>query len=483
MSFLVEQLVANGGSGSPSTLGRIIASKAIFDFITNDSIASVSVSGSPQQSGSGYVVGETFDILVAGSPGEIFTAVGVVTEIDYGSTLSPTGQVTGVKIVSGGAYANAVQSPEIGSVGLATANASAGGDDALLVDVVFEEAHWTEDRGFGAASPNASTDYVNESTNFEWICTSLKASNPATIGMKTGDSGGNGYARLLVATGFDKGSLWNGQPGRNPTSGNGESVIPMPANNPQIYVSSSERRVNVVIRDGAFSHYGILGFFIPYTNTEANYPFPGMVAGTSVGAVAFNSIRADNSGSPSSVASGVVNAMQLQNATFAGCPYHYRDNLSPSWFTICDATSEQSALIAQMWPNQGNLTEYDFTHAPEVNGYSTDPNTAAGATQAGVFADVGGTGWFQAANGGSIGVPGIAPLGLQNRASIVVQPHIIKNQTADVQAIGILDGFEAVHGRGLTAFEEIVQFNGKRYIAFNDVNSGDLWRWVAMEIV
>jgi hypothetical protein len=486
MSFLIQQLVANAGSGSPSTLGRIVAAKAIFDFITNDSISDVSVSGSPQISGAGYVVGETFDIVVAGSPGaDIFTAVGVVTEIDGGGspTLSPVGQVTGVKIVSGGAYQNAVQSPEIQTTGLSTANASAGGDDNLLVDVVFEEAHWTEDRGFGAESPNVSTDYADDSTDFEWICTSLKASNPPTIGMKTGQATGNGYARLLVATGFDKGALWDGQQGRNPINGAGESRIMISGQNPQIYVSSTERRVNVLIRDGSFSHYGILGLFIPYTNTEANYPFPGIVAGTSTGAVAFNSIRADNSATPSSVASGIVNAMQLQNTTYLGCPYWYRDNLSTAWNTICDTTAEQSNLIAQMWPNESNLAAYDFTHAPQVDGFSTDPNAAAASTRAGVFADRSGTGWFQSAEGGTLGVPGIAPLGLQNRASIVVQPHIMKNQSADVQAIGILDGIEAVHGRGLTSFEEIVQFNGKRYIVFNDVNSGDLWRWVAMEIV
>lgn len=488
MSFLVEQLVANGGSGSPSTLGRIIASKAIFDFITNDSISAIEVdsSSSPARSGSGYVVGETFDITIAGSPQEVFTAVGVVTEIDHGGSpeISPVGQVTGVKIVSGGAYSDLMQlsSPEGDPIlGQATTNASASGT-GLVVDVTPEEAHWTQDRGFGAASPLPATDYSNDSSDFEWICTSLKASNAPTIGLKTGVTT-NGYARLMTATGFSKIELWNSQPGRNPTSGSGESVLPMPSTNPQIYVSSTERRVNICIRDGAFSHYGILGLFIPYTDSAANYPFAGMVAGTTVGALAFNVIRDSISAAPSTVASGVVSPMALQNGTSTGCPYWYRDNLSPSWFTICESTAEESNLIAQMWPNQSNLAQYDFTFAAQVSGKGTDPNGGAASAQAGAFADES-LGWFGSADGGGEGVPGIAPLGLQNRASIVVQPHIIKNQTSDVQAIGILDGFEAVHGRGLTSFEEIVQpNNGKRYIVFNDVNSGDLWRWVAMEIV
>lgn len=471
--FLSEQLTANGGSGSPSTLGRIVASKAVFDFITNDSISDVTYGSA----GTGYVVGESFDILTALSPEAIFVARGVVVA-------ESGGVPSEVKLVSGGSIPGiaSVGSPfDTPITGLATANASAGGDDGLLVDVVPEQAHWVEDRGFGAQSPLPSTDFVDTSTNFEWIATSLKASNPATIGMKTGFSTG-GFARLMVATGFDKGSTWDGQPGRSPTAGNGEPLQLMPSNNPQVYISSNERRVNIIVRDGAFSHYSTIGFFIPYTNTEANYPFPGFCAGTTVGGLAFNTSRGSLSSNPGSVAAGMVFPFAIQNGTSNQCPYQYRDNLSPQWFTICEATSEQVNLVAQMWPAQGSFNEYDFTHAPEVNGFDTNPQ---GADQAsGIFSDMlSNNGWFESANGGGHGVPGIAPLGLQNRASIVVTPHIIKNQPEDVQAIGILDGFEAVHGRGLTAFEEIVQFNGKRYIVFNDVNTADLYRWVAMEIV
>lgn len=471
MAFLIEQLTANGGAGSPSTLGRVIGSKAIFDFITNDSISACSYNSA----GTGYVVGETFDIVTALSPDAIFVATGVVVA-------ESGGVPSEVKILSGGSIPGiaSVGSPfDTPITGLATANSSAGGDNGMLVDVIPEQAHWAEDRGNGAQSPIPATDYSDDNTNFEWICTSLKSSNPPTIGMKVG-FGTGGYGQLMVATGFDKGSLWTGQPGRSPTGGLGEPLQLFPSTNPQIYVSSTERRVNICVRSGAFSHYTTIGFFIPYTDTEANYPFPGLCVGTTVAGLGFNQVWDTDSSDPNLVAAGIVNPMDAQNATYLQLPYWYRDNLSPGWFSICNITATQVNLKAQMWPNQTNQNNYDFTEAPQVDGFDTNPRDASHG--AGVFADLSGAGWFASANGGGAGVPGIAPLGLQNRASIVVQPHIILNQPSDVQAIGILDGFEAVHGRGLTAFEEIVQSSGKRYIVFNDVNSSDLWRWVAMEI-
>jgi len=473
MSFLNEQLVANGGSGSPSTLGRIVASKAIFDFITADSIAAIVVNGG----GSKYVVGETFDIVVAGSPGAIFTARGVVVTVDDSG--SPQGVVTEVKIISGGAYSTLVQSPEIVLTGLATANASAGGDDLMTVDITPEVAHWAEDRGAGGQSPVGVFDFVDGNTDFEWICSSLKASNPPTIGLETAETTGDGYVNLLVATGYDAGQIFTSQP-----SVIVNARLMMPASDPQIYISSTERRVNIMIRDGNFVQYGTIGFFIPFTDTEANYPFPGAQFGQTVGALPFSSSRVENQGTPGLANSGVVNAMPINSGQAAAGPYWFRDNLSPQWLNICEATGESVNLRAQMWPNNQDKQQYAHTYAAEVDGWGTDPVTDSPNNGEGILADntlV--SGWFQSNEGGARGIQGVAPLGLGNRLSFVVQPHIIANQTGDVQIIGILDGYEAVHGRGLTAFEEIVQFNGKRYVVFPDTNSGEVWRWVAMEIV
>ena len=73
MPFIDEQLVANG----TTTLGRIIATKAILDIITNDAVLTLAVNAG----GTGYVVGETFDVdggtVIASNPA--FNARGVVT--------------------------------------------------------------------------------------------------------------------------------------------------------------------------------------------------------------------------------------------------------------------------------------------------------------------------------------------------------------------------------------------------------------------
>jgi hypothetical protein len=90
--------------------------------------------------------------------------------------------------------------------------------------------------------------------------------------------------------------------------------------------------------------------------------------------------------------------------------------------------------------------------------------------------------WFDIADS-SVGGQGPAPLGLGSQLHFTVQPHIISNQTDDVQILGIIDGFEAIHGQGLAAFEEIETEAGDRYIVFNDTDSTALNLWVAMEII
>ncbi|MCK5497416.1 MAG: hypothetical protein KAI80_13445, partial [Hyphomicrobiaceae bacterium] len=128
MPFIDEQLVANG----TTTLGRIIATKAILDIITNDAVLTLAVNAG----GTGYVVGETFDVdggtVIASNPA--FNARGVVTA-------EAAGVVTAVKITSAGAYSTLP-----GAVGQTTSNSSAAGNNDLTVDLTTQVAQWTQDR-------------------------------------------------------------------------------------------------------------------------------------------------------------------------------------------------------------------------------------------------------------------------------------------------------------------------------------------------
>lgn len=477
MGWLHENLVANGGSGSPATFGRVVVAKAVFDFVTSDCIADITVNNG----GDNYVVGETFDITIPLSPGsvtELFTAKGIVVATGINSPLaSPGGSCTRVKIYSGGAYKNLVQSPELTLTNVPTTNSSLSGT-GLTVDCTPEAAHWFERRGLGASSPVAGTDYVDDGTDFEWICTSFKTTNPATVGLKTNQSGGNGAVRLMTASGWDKTQTFFSQTDASPDG----AKLMCPATDPEIYISSTERRINILIRDGNFCQYGTIGLFIPFTNSEANYPFPGICAGQTVGYLPFtDTYDSEQSAGPANGNAGIVHPMLLQDGTVGSCPYHIRDNVSPTWKVISRTVSDSPTRPIAVWPRTG-FQEYDFTHAPQVSGKSTDPHQLANQ---GILADDGSgeTGWFQTENNATNrGCPGIGLLGLNNRMSFVVQPHFIQGLTGDVQVIGLLDGFEAVHGIGLTAFEEIVQFQGKRYIVYPDTNGTLLYHWVAMEI-
>jgi hypothetical protein len=439
MPFLNEVLVANGST----TLGRIVFAKALLDMITNDHVIALAVNSG----GTGYVVGETFDI-VGGTAIGAFVATGIVTA-------ESGGVVTAVEILSAGAY-----SATPGVTGAATTNASAAGNDDLTVDLTTQTALWTLDR----------STYVDDVTDFEWIATSVKASNPATIGMETVTSSGNDSSRIMVASGFDNGQTFAAQPDASPTS---QMYFNIPAQNPEIFVSTTERRVNVVARDGNNVQYAGLGLFIPLTNAAASYPFPGIVHGQSTGVRAMSEQYVQNGNGGNNA--GVCNP-GIYVTVFPAV--RYRDNLSTAWKTLASVATSAN-VDACVWPHNQANGNYSFTFAPNVSGQNASPFSST--QRVGIFAD-GTLGWFVSPLGGVQGVQGVSPFGTGGQQSFVVNTHIISNTTGDVQVVGIIDGFNNVHGVGLTAFEEIASFNSaSRYLVFPDTNGADLGQWVAME--
>lgn len=447
MPWIQQQLIADGITAE----GRVVVPKAILETIINTQVLTLAVNAG----GTGYVVGETFDLFtgtaVAVNGASILATGRVVAEA--------AGVVSAVEILSAGAYPSGTQ--PTASAG-ATTNASLAGNDDLTVDVTMQANQYTQD----------SSDYVNLLTNFEWICSSIKAANAPTIGMRSRLSASNDGMQFLTASSYDLGSTWLAQPGAPPTN---EMYMALPNQDPILYLSVTDRRVNVMVTDGTFKQYAGVGLFIPFTDVAANYPFPGFCHGNARSVLAFNSNRGTTN-------SGIVNPIDPGAAI--GC-YQYRDNLSPSWFGISLNNSVGGEVaVAQLWPAQDADTLYDFNHAPVPAGSSVaagSMNPFSSTMPTGSFEDdENSTGWFRS-NQSSGGPQGIAPLGPGGQMHYTVQPHIISNQTDVSQPIGVLDGWEAIHGRGLNAFDEVATEGGQRYLVFNETNTPDLWRWVAME--
>ena len=441
MPFFHETLVANG----VTAFGRIVFSKAVLDFILNDHVVALAVN----VGGTGYVVGETFDV-VGGTPIGTFVATGVVTS-------EAGGVVTGVKYLSAGAY-----SALPGAVGALTTNASAAGNDDLTVDLTTETARCTLDR----------STYTDDLTDFEWIVTSVKAVNPPTVGMVTITGGGNDSSKLMVASGFDNGQTFEGQPDASPTT---QMFLNLPSQNPEVFVSSTERRNNITARDGNNVQYGGIGLFIPLTNVDASYPFPGMVHAQTTGIQAFTAQYVQNGLGGNNA--GVCNPGSFVTVLPA---VRYRDNLSTQWKNIAN-TAVSVSIDACMWPHQQDNGQFSFTHAAQVSAKPTDPFT--NTQRQPILGDDSG-GWFIFPGGSTNGVQGVSPFGTGLQMTMTVLPHIISNATGDVQVIGYIDGFENCHGVGLTAFEELETFaSAFRYIVFPDTNGADTGQWVAMEII
>lgn len=449
MSWLEQALLADGITAD----GRIVASLAMIEHMKNPNVLSLDAIGA--NNGSGYVVGETFDI-VGGTAvvinGVTMTARGVVVAISGDD-------VTEVKITSSGIYTVLP-----GTTDVATTNASGVGDDLLQVDLTTQAAQWTEDRN----------TFVDLTTDFEWIATSVKATNAPAVGIDTILSGPNDGFQLLTCTSFDNGSTFLTQPGAPPDN---EMFVGCASQDPEIYISTTERRMNFMISDGTFKQYGGIGLFIPFTNSDANYPFPAICHGQGRGIQAFNTNR-------STTNSGIVN---LNSYTVAGQlgPVQYRDNISPSWLGVALTNSNGAEdQKSQLWPISafGIGNNFDFSHAPVPSGslasaasmdpWNLNPNPGAGSLSE--------PEWFQNA-ASSLMPQAPAPFGPGSRLALTAQLHIISNQPGDVQTVGIVDGYEHVHGRGLDAFDELITFDGRRFLYFNDTNTADIWRGVAME--
>ena len=448
MSWLEQAMVADGVTAD----GRIVASLAMIEHMKNPNVLSLDAVGS--NNGSGYVVGETFDI-VGGTPvtinGVAMVARGVVTAI-------AGDDVTAIKITSSGIYTVLP-----GTTDVATTNASGIGDDLLLVDLTTQAAQWTQDR-------NTFTDLV---TDFEWIATSVKATNAPTVGVNTILSGADDGFQFMTASSFNSGATFLTQPGAPPDN---EMFMACPNQDPDVWISTTERRMNVLVSDGTNKQYAGIGLFIPFTNSDLNYPFPAICHAQS------RSVQAINAAF-STTNAGIVN---LNSYTIAGQlgPVQYRDNVSPAWLGVArDNNDGAEDQTSQLWPiSAAGATSFDWAVAPVPSGslapaasmdpYSLNPNPGAGT-----MSD---PQWFQNA-ASSLMPQGVAPFGPGSRLALTAQLHIIKNQPGDVQTIGIIDGYEHVHGRGLDAFDELITFDGRRFLTFNDTNSADIWRFVAME--
>jgi len=451
MPFIQQQLIADGITAE----GRVVVPKAVLECIINSNVLTM-VKGTA--GGTGYAVGDTFRLntgTAVAVNGATFHATGRVTA-------EAAGVVTAVEILSSGAY---TVNPTL-TDGATTTLTGAG--SGLQITATMQTARWTQD----------DSDYVDLLTNFEWLATSVKTTNKPTIGMQSQLSGANDGVRLQVASGYDGGSTWLNQPGSPPTN---QFYAAVPNTDPEIFISVTERRVNVLVTDNGRNdkqYFGI-GLFIPYVDVATNYPFPGFVHGQAT------SVRAFTESISNTVNSGIVNPINFGSSTI-GC-YQYRHNLSSEWRGISlNNNGGADVAVAQMWPVSTEAdTSWDFNHAPVPAGSgatASQMNPFDSTNSQGSFLEDNTQGWFWTADS-TLGGQGPAPLGAGSQLHFTVQAHIISNQSDDVQILGFVDGWENVHGQGLAAFDEIATESGQRYIVFNDTDSTLLQDWVAMEML
>ncbi len=457
MPFIQQQLSAD----AVATDGRVVLATAVLLAITNDHVATVAVNAG----GTGYAVGDTVR-LNAGTPvsvnGDDFHATVRITA-------ESAGVATGVELISWGSYTTLP-----GTTGIATVTLTGAGS-GLTVDLTTDTAKWTE-------NSRTNLDNIDFQTDGDWLCTSVKTTGAPTIGMRSSASGAFDAVQLLTATSFDNGLPWRDQPGNPPQS---DFWMSCPNQNPTMYLSTSERRVNLLITNSAlvFRQYGGMGLFIPFTDVDANYPFPGIVHAQST------SIR-DFTETFNSANQGLLHPI---NFSSPGC-YQIRDNLSTAWLGVTSSNSagSQTTVPNIMWPDAGLRSLYSFNLAPVptlgvggVDAFDMVPGAGSNGGSTSDYSNIYGSfnddNWFE--TDAEAQMPqGIAPYGLGNQLHFTVQAHLISVKLNDCQMIGFIDGYENIHLRGLSDFDEIQSPDGRRYIVFSDTGSSVLYRGVAMEM-
>lgn len=447
MPFIEQQLSADGVAQD----GRIVMATAIADVITNDHVLTISVGTS---GGTGYAVGDTFSLDDAANvplvvQGDSFRAVVRVTSV-------AAGVVDGVELVSAGAYTTLAT-----NTNNATTTLTGAGTGCQIDIDTIQTALWTQDE-------RTNLDNIDFQTNGDFLATSVKATNAPLMGIRSIISATNDSIELTMGSSYDNGLPWDAQAGSPVSSA---FFVNCPNQDPKLYLSVSERRVNFLITDsaGVNFQYGGIGLFLPFVDDAANYPFPGLIHGQTTSVQAFTTPYSSSN-------RGIVHPW---GTTSIIC-YQYRDNLSTEWLGITEDNSQSSNPRAVIWPHQGDDGAYSFSRAPV-------PTTPVGDTDAAdmVPTDDGGSFrdiiWFQVSADAE--AQGPAPLGLGSQLHFTSQVVIIQNRPANCQLIGTVDGWEAVHGRGLNALDEIQTSSGRRYLVFPDTASSSAHLWVAMEIV
>lgn len=476
MPFIIQQLTADGVGSD----GRVVLATAVLEAITHDHIATMTVNNG----GSGYAIGDTMR-LNAGTPvqvnGDDFHATARVSGL--GSPES-AGVVTEVKILSAGSYTglptvSPITSPENFGAAIPTTTLTGAGS-GLTLDVTSTPPLWTEDARTNLNNgPSPVADYL---TDGNWLCTSVKATNPPLIGMESDNSGAFDAVRMVVGSSYDNGLPWRDQPGSPPSS---NFWLSCPNQNPTLYLSTTERRVNILITNSSlvFRQYGGVGLFIPFVDVDSNYPFPSIIHGQSTSIQDFTQIFTTSN-------RGIVNPIDFSSL---GC-YQYRDNISTGWLGITEenGAGAQTAVPGIIWPNQGTRSAYSFNKAPVptfgVGGVGSDDMTP-GADSGGSateyekhYGSFNEDDWFQS-DADAVMPQGPQPYGFTSQLHFTVQVHIIACKPSDTQMVGIVDGYEAIHLRGISDFDEIEAPDGRRYVVFSDTGSTVLYNGVAMEMI
>jgi hypothetical protein len=390
--------------------------------------------------GASYAVGDTIE--VDGGTGGSVDPSFVVTSVSSGA-------VTGLAPLAMGNRTTPVDTTVTPA---ATTALTGTGNNALTVNYV--QVGWRV----------INSTYTNGTTDFElWLKgTNISGAHPF-VGLRT-VTGANQFIELYMAEGYDTLGSYFTHPGGWTDIGTSQRLFigttASAAFSWFVYVSG--RVINFVLSDDNSYELGVVGCFIPFTNTpQDTFPKP-FIAGGTICDSANSSIAASWSTDPADTRSGHSSILHHMTDDFSSTilPPYRATNLIGIWAGFNKGGGEY--LI---WPwITFNALSNDVL-APQVGAHDTTPDNN-GVTSLGLNDFT--TSWFTDANTGA-GTPGVSPIGASGQTHFMSPPVLVSDFSGDGSKVhGQLEGLAYIHGRGLNDEDRVTDLEGRRWIVLPD---------------
>lgn len=410
--------------------------------------------------GASYAVGDTI---------EVDGGTGGSTDPSFVVTSVSSGAVTGLAPLGMG---NRTTPVDTSVTPAATTKLTGSGNNALTVS--YNQIGWRQ----------IASSYTNGTTDFEWWArgTNLVGSHPY-CGLKSVLST-TSYIQIRTAEAYSGAATFDTQTG---TWADGADTgvakwVAIPTTETasfSLFIYVSGRVVNFVLSDDNSYELGVMGMFIPFTDSPSTTFLVPFIAGGTI----CNNSRTISSvadaeqlgGSTAFIHSSIMHAGSDDLSSSNIVPYRIRSPIGVWAIARRGGTADGYKI----WPYNTLSDLQNEVYAPDLQGSSsTIPQNSVTSIALVELSAI--DGWFNE-DSTAAGSPGVSPLGASGQMHWQVPAIILSDFAGDgVKVHGQLEGLSYISGRGLNDEDRVTDLQGRRWIVLPDTVTNALSRRFAL---